>query len=253
LLLTASIDNRAFGLCGIVSLISALNVRWSISLLAPLCALILAIVLVRMALIILAPQATVGWLWEIALRRKRWLDLPTITYIIAGGLWLAFSCPWALWFSNLTCPNTLFFDELQLLGYNSRSYCPFRPCSDPNNQLLVVEGKQADRGLAIPPDAIARFSIPRGYSSFHAVFGISDQVSDDSDIGLIFMVGLDGRVVFRSEVVHPRSPGQDVSIPLGQAGTIDLIVVDANKEGRKPSTGDCRYAVWMNARIQRGF
>jgi hypothetical protein len=253
LLLAAVLDRRAFGLCGIVSIISALNVEWHISLLAPVGALILGIVLVRMVLVVLTPQATVGWPWEIALRRKRWLDLPTITYITAGGLWLAFSCPWAFWFSSLTHPNTLYFDELQLLDYRSEDYCPFRPYSGSNNQLLVVEGEQAGRGLSIPPDAIARFSIPRGYNSFHAAVGISDQVSNNLDVRLIFMVGLNGRVVFRSEVVHPRSPGQEVSIPLGQAGTIDLITVDANKEGRKPSTGDCRYAVWMNARIQKDF
>lgn len=262
LLLAAVFDPRAFGLCGIVSLISALNVGWSlvalnigwnIKLLAPVSVLILGLVLVQMLLVVLAPQAAVRWPWEIALRRKRWLDLPAITYIVAVGFWLAFICPWAVWFSGLTRPDTLYFDELQLLDYRSETYCPLRPYSGSNNQILVVEGKQAARGLAIPANTIARFAIPRGYDSFHATVGISDQVPNDSNIGLIFMVVLDKRTVFRSEVVHPRSPGLAVSIPLEQANGIGLIVTCPDEKDQKPSTENCRYAVWMNARIQKGF
>lgn len=253
LLLTAVFDRRAFGLCGIVSIISALNVRWAVYLLAPVGVVILAIVLVRMMLVILAPETIVEWPWEMALRRKRLLDLPTATYIIAGIVCLVFTSPWALWFSSITQTNVLYFDELPIQSYSSETYCPFRPINEPNNPTLVVEGKKAQRGLAVPTKAVASFSIPRGYDKFRATVGISDQVPNDTAITVKFMVALDKREVFRTDVVHPYSPGIDISIPLKQAKTIDLVVIDPNKESQQPNTGECRCLVWMNARIEKGF
>jgi len=253
LLLAAVLDHRAFGLCGIVSMISALNVKWAIYLLAPLGVVILAIVLVRMILVMLAPEAIVEWPWEMALRRKRLLDMPTATYIIAGVVCLVFTCPWALWFSNITQPNVLYFDELPIQNYNSNIYCPFRPINEPNNPILVVEGKKAQRGLAIPTKTVAGFSIPSGYNTFCATVGISDQVPNDTAITVKFMVALDNREVFRTEVVRPHSPGIDISIPLKQAKTIDLVVIDPGEENQQPNTRDCRCLVWMNARIEKDF
>ena len=99
LLLAAIFRPRAFGLCGIVSIISVLNMGWcliifglgpALNLLAPVCVVILGLVLVRMLLVVIAPQAEIKWLWEIGFRRKRWFDLPAIAYIAAGGFWLAF-------------------------------------------------------------------------------------------------------------------------------------------------------------------
>lgn len=256
LLLTAVFDRRAFGLCGIVSMIIALNVEavvYLLDLLAPVGVVILAIVLVRMILVILAPEAIVGWPWEIALRRKRLLDLPTVTYIIVGVVCLVFTCPWALWFSSITQPNVLYFDELPIQDYICEFYCPFRPINEPNNPILVVEGKKAQHGVAVPTKTVASFSIPCGYDKFCATVGISDQVPNDTAITVKFIVALDNSEVFRTEVVHPYSPGTDISIPLKQAKTIELIVLDPNKASQQPNTGDCRCLVWMNARIEKGL
>jgi len=251
LLLAATLDRRAFGLCGIVSIISALETAWAITLLAPIGVLILGLLLVRMALMILAPEATVGWLWEIALYRKRWFDLPTITYIVAGVVGMAFLCPWAFWFSTLTRPAVLHFDELQLLYYHSEVFSPLYINHGFQGEPLAVEGVRSEHGLGFHTNGIARFAIPPGYNSFHATVGISDSVDNDSPASVIFVVRSDGRNVFRSGVIGPATPGLEISVPLGQARTIDLIAYDARKKDSKQYADYYNRAVWMNARIER--
>ena len=249
LLLTATLEPIAFGLCGIVSIISALNVNWSTAFLVPAGVLILGLVLMRITVAILAPDGMVAWVWEIALSRKRWFDRSAVTYIVACAAGIASLCPWSVWFADLTRPSVLYFDELQLLYYQSDVYSPLYPNHGSKGEPVAAGGVRYETGVEFPVNGVAAFVIPSGYSTFHCGIGISDDTSKNAGAGIIFIVRVDDRPVYRSDIIRPSSTNAEINVPVAKAVRIELIAVDAAKRDKEQHKAAPVRAVWMNARL----
>jgi hypothetical protein len=86
------------------------------------------------------------------------------------------------------------------------------------------------------------FRLPEGYRALAATIGKDQEVSGGS---VVFVIVVDGREAFRSQVFRNDTPPQQISVPIAGARDLALVVEDA---------GDgigADHADWADARLLR--
>ncbi len=118
-----------------------------------------------------------------------------------------------------------------------------------DGHVLTMGRELFDRGLGTHANAETVYRIPPGeFALFEALVGLDAEVTDQQGHPreggtIIFEVYLDGARVYRSDVVRTSESPRLISVPLGQARQLSLVVKDA---------GDgiaCDHADWALARL----
>ena len=118
-----------------------------------------------------------------------------------------------------------------------------------DGHVLTIGRELFDRGLGTHANAETVYHIPPGrFAFFEALVGLDAEIADEQgrprEGGTIVLeVHLDGRCVYRSEVVRTSGPPQLVRVPLGSARQLTLVVTDA-QDGIA-----CDHADWAMARL----
>ena len=95
---------------------------------------------------------------------------------------------------------------------------------------LRLGGLEYSKGISMNSNARVDYAVD-GFSYFRAVIGIDDELDTlhPNYASAIFSVLLDDREVFRSEVMRQETPPRAVSVPLGDAKVLSLVVEDAGE------------------------
>jgi hypothetical protein len=145
-------------------------------------------------------------------------------------------------------PNGVYLSDLTPVSQH-QDWGRFGVDMSVDGHVLTIGRELFDRGLGTHANAEIVYRIPTGgFTIFEALAGLDAEVADEQGQPreggtIVFEVYLDGRRVYRSDVVRTSESPRLVSVPLERAREIGLVVNDA---------GDgiaCDHADWALARL----
>lgn len=110
---------------------------------------------------------------------------------------------------------------------------------------LRIAGLTYEHGIGAHAHSEIVYPLDGSYSGFVALVGVDDEVVDPRAASVIFEVRLDGQLAWRSPVMHGGMKPFPLSVPLGGAKELRLVVTDAG-DGIGFDHGD-----WANAGFLR--
>jgi hypothetical protein len=141
--------------------------------------------------------------------------------------------------------RAIYLSDLKAEGYRHTPYLdlawPYRTDRTVTGGLLRCDGRLYLKGIGVHSAARLTYALREPYRRFEAELGIDDFTAGGGSVR--FRVLVDGREKFSSDVVRGRMPPMPVSIDLGGAKQLDLVVDYADR-------GDVLdHADWLHARL----
>jgi len=155
----------------------------------------------------------------------------------------ALGCVLAIFTVGRATADTVWLDQLKLANAKQGWGEPQKNKSV-DSHPLSIGGKTFTRGFGTHADSTLRVNLGGGAKSFSASVGVDDEVNQNPDSSVEFIVRGDGKVLWQSGVMKAGDTPKDFVVALTDVKTLVLEVGDAG-DGI-----DFDHADWANAKFE---